>query len=117
MILRKYLIFLEKHRNRNRVFVTYWNGLNNSNPDFITSKIKEQLSSNIHDVFLAHNSIDKPFVEIICSKLKSKGLNPWLDKEQIPPGRWFQDVIQDTIKKISSAAVFISNNGLGRWES
>jgi hypothetical protein len=79
-------------------------------------KIKEQLTSEKHDVFLAHNSDDKPEIEIICFKLRQKGLNPWLDKEQIPPGRWFQDVIQDTIKKISSAAIFISEKGLGRWQ-
>lgn len=114
--LRELLDILGKTSKWNQDIVTYWNSLSSSNSSIITKKIKEQLSSDIHDVFLAHNSADKSIIGIICDKLKSKGLNPWLDKEQIPPGRWFQDVIQDTIKKISSAAIFISNNGLGRWQ-
>lgn len=36
------------------------------------------------DVFLAHNSIDKPQVRAIAVELKRRGLNPWLDEEQIP---------------------------------
>ncbi len=100
----------------NQDIVTYWNSLSTSNPSKISKKIEKQLSSDVYDVFLAHNSADKLFVEKISKKLKERGLNPWLDKEQIPPGRWFQDVIQDTIKKISSAAIFISNSGLGRWQ-
>lgn len=114
--LRKILDILGKTSKWNQDIVTYWNSLSNSNTAILDKKVKEQLSSDNHDVFLAHNSSDKPLVKIICSKLKERGLKPWLDEEQIPPGRWFQDVIQDTIKKIPSAAIFISNNGIGRWQ-
>lgn len=38
-----------------------------------------------YDVFLAHNSTDKPQMEAICQILKKRGLSPWLDVEQIPP--------------------------------
>jgi len=69
-----------------------------------------------YDVFLAHNSADKPQVEIIGQALKGRGLNPWLDTEQIPPGRWFQDVIQQAIRQVKSAAVVIGQQGLGRWQ-
>jgi hypothetical protein len=114
--LRELLDILGKVSKWNQDIVEYWINLSTSNPNAVTKQIINQLSSDNHDVFLAHNSIDKPIVEIISEKLKTRGLKPWLDKEQIPPGRWFQDVIQDTIKKISSAAIFISNNGLGRWQ-
>lgn len=110
--LREILNILGKTSKWNQDIVEYWKSNNKSN----TNNIKTQLTSEKHDVFLAHNSEDKPEIEIISNKLRSKGLNPWLDKEQIPPGRWFQDVIQDTIKKISSAAIFISEKGLGRWQ-
>jgi hypothetical protein len=69
------------------------------------------------DVFMAHNSHDKAQVEAIGKKLKERGLKPWLDKEQIPPGRWFQDVIQAAIPNTKSAAIFIGLKGLGRWQS
>lgn len=114
--VREMLDVLGKTSKWNQDIVEYWKSLNKSNSQPITKRLKKQLNSEIHDVFLAHNSIDKPSVEKICQKLKAKGIKPWFDKEQIPPGRWFQDVIQDAIKKISSVAIFISKNGLGRWQ-
>ena len=68
------------------------------------------------DVFLAHNSIDKSQVETIGKALRERGINPWLDIEQIPPGRWFQDVIQQAVQDVKSAAIFIGRSGLGRWQ-
>ncbi len=68
------------------------------------------------DVFMAHHTPDKPKVEDIAGRLKDRGINPWIDKEQIPPGRWFQDVIQDAIPNVESAAIFIGDTGLGKWE-
>lgn len=40
------------------------------------------------DVFLSHNSKDKPAVEIIAKKLKEAyGLKCWLDKWNLVPGK------------------------------
>ncbi|MDJ0795339.1 MAG: toll/interleukin-1 receptor domain-containing protein [Calothrix sp. MO_167.B12] len=75
------------------------------------------MSTDNFDVFLAHNSLDKPQVEVINEELKQRGLKPWLDKEQIPPGRWFQDVIQKAIPNVKSAAIFIGVKGLGKWQA
>ncbi|MEG4391500.1 toll/interleukin-1 receptor domain-containing protein [Microcoleus sp. BROC3] len=68
------------------------------------------------DVFLAHNSQDKPQVRAIVTNLKRRGLKVWLDEEQIPPGRPFQDVIQQALQNVSCAAIFIGLGGLGRWQ-
>jgi small GTP-binding protein len=68
------------------------------------------------DVFLAHHSADKPAVRLIATGLRSNGINPWLDEEQIPPGRWFQDYIERAIGKVGSAAIILGKEGLGRWE-
>lgn len=68
------------------------------------------------DVFLAYNSEDKPQVIAIAAELKRRGLKPWLDEEQVPPGRPFQDVIQQAISLVKSAAIFIGNVGLGKWQ-
>lgn len=73
--------------------------------------------AHLFDVFLAHNSQDKAQVEIIAQKLRERGLSPWLDKEQVPPGRWFQDVLQSVIPHVRSAAIFIGIKGLGRWQA
>lgn len=69
------------------------------------------------DVFIAHNSLDKDQVRFIHEKLKQRGLNPWLDDEQIRPGQTFLDVIQQAIPLVKSAAIFIGLQGLGKWQN
>jgi WD40 repeat protein/nucleotide-binding universal stress UspA family protein len=69
------------------------------------------------DVFLAHNSRDKEHVQVLAEQLRDQGLNPWLDQEQIPPGRWFQEVIQAAVPKVASAAVVVGTTGLGPWQA
>ncbi|KST67491.1 WD40 domain-containing protein [Mastigocoleus testarum] len=86
------------------------------NEERATTIIQGKIETQDFDVFLAHNNRDKSQIEIIGNFLKQRGLNPWLDTEQIPPGRWFQDVIQQAIPHVKSAAIFISSNGLGKWE-
>jgi len=71
---------------------------------------------NQFDVFLAHNSADKPQVRIISNKLKELGLKPWIDEEQIAAGELFQTAIQKAFSQIKSAAVFIGLTGLGKWQ-
>jgi diguanylate cyclase (GGDEF)-like protein len=69
------------------------------------------------DVFLAHNRADKFQVGFIANALKRHGLKPWLDSEQVPPGRWFQACIQEAICDVKASAILIGKNGLGRWQA
>ena len=69
------------------------------------------------DVFLAHRSVDKPLVRRIYIKLKERGLNPWLDEEEIPPGTSFQAEIQQAISLVKTAAICIGTGELGRWQA
>lgn len=41
------------------------------------------VENSMFDVFLAHNSKDKPQVRQIANELIKRGLNPWLDEEQM----------------------------------
>ena len=68
------------------------------------------------DIFLAHNSIDNPFVKNIAKRLRRSRLKPWLDEEAILPGQIIQEEIQKIIPRIKSAAIFIGKHGLGRWQ-
>ncbi len=74
------------------------------------------MTEQLFDVFLAHNSVDKPQVRAIATKLRERGLKPWLDEEQIPPGKSFQEEIQKAIPQIKSAAIIIGVTGLGKWQ-
>ncbi len=73
-------------------------------------------SSTKPRVFLAHNSRDKSQIRIIADKLNQKGIDTWLDEEQIPPGVSFQDRIQKAIAEIDCALIFIGKQGLGKWQ-
>ena len=68
------------------------------------------------DVFLAYHSEDKDAVRQLADHLRSNGINPWVDDEQIPPGRWFQDAIEHAIGAVKSAAIVLGPTGLGRWQ-
>ncbi|NJM68550.1 MAG: TIR domain-containing protein [Acaryochloris sp. RU_4_1] len=68
------------------------------------------------DVFLCHNSEDKPEVEKIAHQLKSIGLTPWLDKWELPPGRPWRRILEEQIGQVRSAAVFVGSNGQGPWQ-
>ncbi|TFI53568.1 TIR domain-containing protein [Mastigocladus laminosus UU774] len=69
------------------------------------------------DVFLAHNSQDKPQIIKIARDLKLKGLNPWLDKEQIRGGDKIIQAVFNGISLSKSGAFFIGQNGLGNFQA
>jgi hypothetical protein len=68
------------------------------------------------DVFLCHNSEDKPDIRNIARQLTENGIKPWLDEEQIRPGTSWQTAIGDQINSIKSAAIFVGESGLGPWQ-
>jgi len=68
------------------------------------------------DVFLCHNSEDKPQVKEIGEKLKEYSLKPWLDIWELRPGHSWQDILEEKIEEIHAAAVFVGKNGLGPWQ-
>jgi energy-coupling factor transporter ATP-binding protein EcfA2 len=69
----------------------------------------------VFDIFLSHNSADKPAVEQIAHKLKKAGLNPWLDKWYLVPGKTFQTGLADALRNSATCAVFIGPKGVGDW--
>jgi hypothetical protein len=68
------------------------------------------------DVFLCHNSVDKPAIRLINEKLKSFQIQTWLDEEQIRPGTDWLDILEKQIFAIRSAAVFVGEEGTGPWQ-
>ncbi len=68
------------------------------------------------DVFLCHNSDDKPEVKRIAEQLKAHGIKPWLDEWELPPGLPWQRLLEAQIGQIKSAAVFVGKDGVGPWQ-
>jgi hypothetical protein len=73
--------------------------------------------AEIFDVFLCHNSVDKPAVREIALKLSKQGIKPWMDVDQIQPGTTWQTALGQQIESINSAAVFVGDAGLGLWQN
>ncbi|MEE8526598.1 MAG: CHASE2 domain-containing protein [Thermoanaerobaculia bacterium] len=68
------------------------------------------------DVFLSHNSKNKPVVRELCDALEARGLRVWLDEREIVPGTAWQDALEAIICTTRSAAVLVGADGFGPWE-
>ncbi|HJU53192.1 MAG TPA: TIR domain-containing protein, partial [Pyrinomonadaceae bacterium] len=78
--------------------------------------IKGKIESGDYDVFMCHNSKDKPDVKAIGERLKEHGILPWLDESELAPGRRWRPKLEEVIKTIKSAAVFVGPDGVGPWQ-
>jgi WD40 repeat protein len=69
------------------------------------------------DVFLSHNSTDKPAVEEVATKLVEAGIRPWLDKWNLVPGQPWQAAIEEALERCQSFAVFVGPRGVSPWQN
>lgn len=69
------------------------------------------------DVFLSHNSKEKPIVRQLADAMKSRGFNVWLDEWELIPGRPWQEALEEIIQTTKAAAVLVGADGLGPWET
>jgi len=68
------------------------------------------------DVFLSHNSKDKPAVRELKRLLAAHGLTVWMDEDELRPGMPWQQLLELGINTSSSVAVLVGRDGLGPWE-
>ncbi len=68
------------------------------------------------DVFLSHNSSDKPLVRKLKQALAEAGLKAWLDEDELRPGFNWQPLLEEGVRTSRSIAVLIGPDGLGPWE-
>jgi hypothetical protein len=69
-----------------------------------------------YDVFIGYNSTDRPEVLKIVQLLQARGVRTWVDELDLPPGRAFQDEIEQVLRSCRSAALFVGSDGAGPWE-
>ena len=94
----------------------------NRNADFLrdqnvaATQLQGKIETHDFDVFLCYNSKDRAQVTEVGKRLKERGILPWLDTWEIPPGtRWVPE-LRKQIKSVKSAAVFIGPSGPGPWQ-
>ena len=68
------------------------------------------------DVFLSHNSQDKPEVERVAERLKREGIEAWLDIWCLTPGGDWQDELAQGLRVSPACAVIVGAHGIGDWE-
>ena len=69
------------------------------------------------DVFLCHNTADKPAIRLIARRLREHGILAWLDENELRPGRDWQEELEQQISNIRAAAVFVGPSGIGPWQN
>ena len=69
-----------------------------------------------YDVFLSHNSADKPVVEQLALKLRKAGVSVFFDKWDLVPGERWQESLEKALEQSASCAVFLGSVGFGKWE-
>jgi len=70
----------------------------------------------IFDVFLSHHSKDDTIARELAEALRTRGLDVWLDDWELPPGRPWQERIEEAIRTARTAAVVFGPDGFGPWE-
>jgi hypothetical protein len=70
-----------------------------------------------YDVFLCHNTADKPVVRQLRDALKERQIRTWFDEDQLIPGRPWQAALEQAIKSIGAAAICVGASGFGPWQN
>ena len=71
-----------------------------------------------YDVFLSHNSADKPAVLELARRLQDEaGIRPFIDAWHLVPGAPWQEALEEAIDTSSTCAVFLGPAGFGTWEN
>ena len=71
---------------------------------------------DMFDVFICYNSKEKDAIRQINRRLKDSGIRTWMDEEQLPPGRLWQEKLEEQIAQIKTAAIFVGGTGMGPWQ-
>jgi hypothetical protein len=75
------------------------------------------MSEDNFDVFLSHNSKDKPAVRELKRALADRDVSAWLDADELQPGLTWQNGLQRGIINSRSVAVCLGASGMGPWQS
>lgn len=68
------------------------------------------------DVFLSHNSRNKPAVRELKQRLAATGLTVWFDEDELRPGIPWQGLLEAGIRASKSVVVVVGEDGIGPWE-
>jgi hypothetical protein len=68
------------------------------------------------DVFLSHNSKDKPAARELKKVLMGRDLTVWFDEDELRPGLAWQPLLEQGLEAAGSVIVAVGGAGLGPWQ-
>jgi len=68
------------------------------------------------DAFLSYNSQDRSAVEEIARRLRAECLTPYLEVDELAPGREFQPGLAEALRDSKVCVMFLGPSGLGPWQ-
>jgi len=77
----------------------------------------ENTTPHTYDVFLSHNSKDKPTVQALAQRLRDAGLTVWLDERDLVPGEPWQEGLEEGLARSRTVVVAIGPAGIGPWQN
>jgi formylglycine-generating enzyme required for sulfatase activity/energy-coupling factor transporter ATP-binding protein EcfA2 len=66
--------------------------------------------------FLSYNSLDYEWVELAKKVLAERGVDSFVDREDLPKGIPWPRALEETIGNVEAVAVFVGPHGFGRWQ-
>ncbi|WP_461509329.1 toll/interleukin-1 receptor domain-containing protein [Rhodopirellula baltica] len=70
----------------------------------------------LSDVFLSHNSQDKPLVRKLDNALTLRGFDVWFDEQDLPVGMPWIPRLESAIHTTATVFVAIGDAGIGPWQ-
>lgn len=67
------------------------------------------------DVFLSHNSVDKPAVRHLRDKMAIRGVKCWFDEDNLRKGTDWLTHLEQGLNDSSCCAIFYGASGIGPW--
>ena len=80
-------------------------------------RLMGKIETHDYDVFLCYNSEDAGQVREIAARLRERGILPWFDVAEVPPGHRWLSALERTLSTIKTAAIFIGPQGPGQWQN
>src|SRR5262249_54501362 len=71
----------------------------------------------VFDAFFSYNSQDRSVVEQIARRLRAEGLNPYLEVDELAPGRIVQPSLVKALSDSRVCVIFLGRSGVGPWQS
>lgn len=81
-----------------------------------TAAVEMKQKREIFDVFISYSHEDARGAIQLAENLRHRGIRPWLDVWELPPGKPWLSEMTDQLANVSAAAVVLGPSGIGPWQ-